>query len=183
MMVYSFARVSAVVAMKGGDLFQHRKQTWLRLHEKGGKHHEVPCHPELAAYLNTWTKAAGIGRDKKEPLFRSIGKGERLSEKAMSRFDAFHMIKRRAKAAGLPYSTCCHTFRATGISTYLENGGTLEHAQTIANHESPRTTKLYDRTREELTAEEIAALHRYHRTNPREAIDHQSDQRSVAQTN
>jgi integrase/recombinase XerC len=53
MMVYSFARVGAVVAMKGGDLFQHRKQTWLRLHEKGGKHHEVPCHPELAAYLNT----------------------------------------------------------------------------------------------------------------------------------
>jgi integrase/recombinase XerD len=73
----------------------------------------------------------------------------------MSRFDVFHMIKRRAKAAGLPYSTCCHTFRATGITTYLENGGTLEHAQTIANHESRRTTKLYDRTREELTAEEI----------------------------
>jgi len=73
----------------------------------------------------------------------------------MSRFDVFHMIKRRAKAAGLPYSTCCHTFRATGITTYLENGGTLEHAQTIANHESPRTTKLYDRTREELSRSEI----------------------------
>jgi hypothetical protein len=63
--------------------------------------------------------------------------GDRLGEKAMSRFDVFHMIKRRAKAAALPYSTCCHTFRATGITTYLENGGTLEHAQTIANHESP----------------------------------------------
>jgi integrase len=78
-----------------------------------------------------------------------------MGEKTMSRFDVFHMIKRRAKAAALPYSTCCHTFRATGITTYLENGGTLEHAQTIANHESPRTTKLYDRTRDELTAEEI----------------------------
>ena len=76
----------------------------------------------------------------------------------MSRFDVFHMIKRRAKATSLPYSTCCHTFRATGITTYLENGGTLEHAQTIANHESPRTTKLYDRTREELTAEEIGRI-------------------------
>src|SRR5580658_9591704 len=154
MMVYSFARVGATVAMKGGDLFQHRKQLWLRLHEKGGRH-EVPCHPELEAYLTAWTKAAGIGRDKKGPLFRSVGKGERLSEKAMSRFDVFHMIKRRAKAAALLYCTCCHTFRATGITTYLENGGTLEHAQTIANHESRRTTKLYDRTREELTAEEI----------------------------
>ena len=60
----------------------------------------------------------------------------------MSRFDVLHMIKRRAEAAGLPYATCCHTFRATGITAYLQNGGTLEHAQTIANHESPRTTKL-----------------------------------------
>jgi len=158
MMVYSFARVGATVAMKGGDLFQHRKQLWLQLHEKGGKRHEVPCHPELEGYLTAWAKAAGISRDKKTPLFRSIGKGERLSEKALSRFDVFHMIKRRAKAASLPYSTCCHTFRATGITTYLENGGTLEHAQTIADHESPRTTKLYDRTREELTAEEIGRI-------------------------
>jgi hypothetical protein len=92
----------------------------------------------LETYLTAWTKAAGISREKKEPLFRSVGKGDRLSDKSMSRFDVFHMIKRWAKAAGLPYSTCCHTFRVTGITTNLENGGTLEHAQTIANHESPR---------------------------------------------
>jgi integrase/recombinase XerD len=73
----------------------------------------------------------------------------------MSRFDVFHMIKRRANAAALSYFTCCYTFQATGITTYLENGGTLEHAQTIADHESPRTTKLYDRTGKELTAQEI----------------------------
>ena len=158
MMVYSFARVGATVSMKGGDLFQHRKRLWLRLHEKGGKRHEVPCHPELEGYLAAWIKAAGINRDKKGSLFRSVGKGELLGEKAMSRFDVFHMIKRRAKGAALPYSTCCHTFRATGITTYLENGGTLEHAQTIANHESPRTTKLYDRTREELSQNEIEKI-------------------------
>lgn len=87
-----------------------------------------------------------------------MGKADRLSERPMSRFDVLHMIKRRAEAAGLPYSTCCHTFRATGITTYLQNGGTLEHAQTIANHESPRTTKLYDRTREELTFEEVERI-------------------------
>ena len=57
------------------------------------------------------------------------------------------MIKRRAAEAALPYSTCCHTFRATGITAYLQNGGTLEHAQQIAAHQSPRTTKLYDRTK------------------------------------
>jgi site-specific recombinase XerD len=65
LMVYSFARVGATVTMKRGDLFQHRKQLWLRLHEKGGKRHEVPCHPELEAYLTAWTKAAAISREKK----------------------------------------------------------------------------------------------------------------------
>jgi integrase/recombinase XerD len=158
LMVYSFARVGAAVAMTVGDLFQHRKRWWLRLHEKGGKRHEVPCHPQLEEYLKAWIIAAGLGRDKKAAPFRSIGKGDRLGDQAMSRFDVFHMIKRRAAAAALPYSTCCHTFRATGITTYLENGGSLEHAQTIANHESPRTTKLYDRTREELSAEEVERI-------------------------
>ena len=87
-----------------------------------------------------------------------MGRGGRLGDGGMSRFDVFHMIKRRAAAAGLPYSTCCHTFRATGIITYLENGGALEHAQAIANHESPRSTKLYDRTRESLSADEIQRI-------------------------
>lgn len=157
-MVYSFARVGAAVALRVGDYFQHRSRLWLRLQEKGGKRHEVPCHPNLEEYLNAWVAAAGIGRDKKGPLFRSMARGGRLGEKAMSRFDVLHMIKRRAETAALPYSTCCHTFRATGITTYLENGGTLEHAQAIANHESPRTTKLYDRTREELSADEIGRI-------------------------
>jgi integrase/recombinase XerD len=158
MMVYSFARVGAAITMKVGDFFQHRKRWWLRLHEKGGKRHEVPCHEVLQRYLDQWIRAAGIGRDKQTPLFRSMHKGDQLTDKAMGRFNVLHMIKRRAQAAALPYSTCCHTFRATGITTYLENGGTLEHAQTIANHESPRTTKLYDRTREELSVEEIGRI-------------------------
>ncbi len=158
LMVYSFARVGATVTMRVGDYFQHRKSWWLRLHEKGGKRHEVPCHPSLAEYLDAWIAAAGIGRDKQSALFRSLSKGALLGERAMSRFDAFHMIKRRAAAAALPYSTCCHTFRATGITTYLENGGTLEHAQTIANHESPRTTKLYDRTQDEISRDEIERI-------------------------
>jgi len=157
-MVYSFARVGAAVAMRVGDFFQHRKRLWLRLHEKGGKRHEVPCHPSLKGYLDDYVKAADIASDNKGRLFRSMHKGDKLTDKPMTRFDVFHMIKRRAKAAALPYSTCCHTFRATGITTYLQNGGTLEHAQTIANHESPRTTKLYDRTREELSLDEVERI-------------------------
>jgi integrase/recombinase XerD len=157
-MVYSFARVGAAVTMRVGDFFQHRKRLWLRLHEKGGKRHEVPCHPILEGYLDGYTKVAGIAGDNKGRLFRSMHKGDKLMGTPMTRFDVFQMIKRRAKAAALPYSTCCHTFRATGITTYLQNGGTLEHAQTIANHESPRTTKLYDRTREELSLDEVERI-------------------------
>ena len=144
--------------MKAGDYFQHRKRWWLRLHEKGGKRHEVPCHPGLEEYLNAWIAAAESAETNKGRCLEVMARGNRLGERAMSRFDVLHMIKRRAEAAALPYSTCCHTFRATGITTYLQNGGTLEHAQTIANHESPRTTKLYDRTREELSFEEVERI-------------------------
>ena len=72
--------------------------------------------------------------------------------------DALRMIKHRAVVAGLPYSTCCHTFRATGITAFLENGGTIENAQAIAAHESPRTRKLYDRTDDEITLDEIERI-------------------------
>jgi integrase/recombinase XerD len=70
-MVYSFARVGATVAMRVGDFFQHRKRLWLRLHEKGGKRHEVPCHPSLESYLGAYIRAAGIASDTKGRLFRS----------------------------------------------------------------------------------------------------------------
>jgi len=76
----------------------------------------------------------------------------------MNRVDALQMVKRRAAAAGLPDSTCCHTFRATGITAYLENGGVIEKAQAIAAHESPRTTKLYDRTNDEITLDEVERI-------------------------
>jgi site-specific recombinase XerC len=73
------------------------------------------------------------------------------------RANVFHMIQRRAKAAGLS-DVSCHTFRATGITAYLENSGTIEKAQQIAGHESPRTTKLYDRTEGKLTLDEIEPI-------------------------
>ncbi len=68
------------------------------------------------------------------------------------------MVKRRAGRAGLPENVCCHTFRATGITAYLDNGGTVENAQRIAAHESPRTTKLYDRTGDEVSLDEIERI-------------------------
>ena len=158
-MVYSFARVSAVINMNVEDYWQNGKRYWLRLHEKGGKHHEVPAHHVAEEYLDAYLQTAGMTREKKTPLFCSAaGRTGGLTAKRMGRRDVWHMIRRRAESIGLPARTCCHTFRATGITAYLENGGTIEKAQTIAAHESPRTTKLYDRTSDEITLDEIERI-------------------------
>jgi site-specific recombinase XerD len=157
-MVYSFARVSAVVSMDVEDYFQSGKRWWVRLHEKGGKEHAVPAHHNAEAYIDAYIEAARIGDAKKGPLFRTIDRSRALTTTRITRTDVLRMVKRWAKEAGLPYSTCCHTFRATGITAYLENGGTIENAQAIAAHESPRTTKLYDRTSDEITLDEIERI-------------------------
>lgn len=157
-MVYSFARVSAVTHLLVEDYHQNGKRWWVRLHEKGGKEHAVPCHHNAEAYLDAYISAAGIGALGRSPLFRTLDVRRQLSVRPLHRNDVLRMVKRRAKAAGLPVSTCCHTFRATGITAYLENGGTIEKAQQIANHESPRTTKLYDRTDDTLTLDEIERI-------------------------
>jgi integrase len=108
--------------------------------------------------MDAYIATAGITAEKKGPLFRSMDKHRHLTDNPMTRTDVLRMIKRRALAAGLPSSTCCHTFRATGITAYLENGGTIENAQAIAAHESPRTTKLYDRTRDPITLDEVERI-------------------------
>ena len=76
----------------------------------------------------------------------------------MLQSDAWRMIRRRAKAAAIKTPIGCHTFRATGITVYLDNGGQLEHAQEMAAHESPRTTKLDDRTGEKMSLDEIERI-------------------------
>jgi integrase/recombinase XerD len=109
LMAFSFARVGAANTLRVGDYFENEKRWWLRLHEKGGKRHEVPCHHILRKYLDDWIDAAGIGGDKKDWLFRSVGKGDRPTKNRMDTNDVLRMIKRRAREADLPYSTCCHT--------------------------------------------------------------------------
>jgi integrase len=102
LMVFSFARVGAANTLKVGDYFENEQRWWLRLHEKGGKRHEVPCHHTLAHYLDGWIGGAGLGSDKKGWLFRSVGKVGRLTKNRMDTNDALRMIKRRAEEAGLP---------------------------------------------------------------------------------
>jgi site-specific recombinase XerD len=158
LLCYTFARVSAAVGMRVEDYYENGRRSWIRLHEKGGKRHDVPAHHNAEAYIDAYREAGGVKDDKKAFLFRSFNRKGQLTDRGISRRDVLAMIKRRARAAGLPSSTCCHTFRATGITAYLENGGTIENAQAIAAHESPRTTKLYDRTSDEITLDEVERI-------------------------
>ena len=151
-------RVSAAVGMRVADYYPQGRRMWFRLHEKGGKHHEVPAHHNAEIYLDAYLQAADIGDEKRSPLFRTISRYRQLTLHQMHRADVLRMIKRRASQAGLPEHVSCHTFRATGITTYLENGGSLEHAQRIAAHNSVRTTKLYDRTSDAVTLDEIERI-------------------------
>lgn len=158
-MTYAFARVSAVVSMRVEDYYPEGKRWWLRLHEKGGKRHEMPAHHKLEAYLDEYISAAGLRDAAKSPLFRTaIGRTGELSTEQMHRVDAYRMIRRRATTAGVRAKIGCHTFRATGITAYLDGGGTLENAQVMAAHDSPRTTKLYDRTNDEITLDEVEKI-------------------------
>ena len=159
-MVYSFARIGAVVGMNVEDYWQNGKRWWLRLREKGGKHHDVPAHHNTEAYLDAYLHYAGLAVQLKSPLFVAIpGKTGLPTARRFDRRDALAMIKRRAKAIGLPRGTCCHTFRATGITAYLSSpGATLERAMAIACHESARTTKLYDRRSDEISLDEIERI-------------------------
>ena len=119
----------------------------------------MPAHRNLEAYLDAYIESAGIREGGKAPLFRSAaGRTSTLTEKPMNRVDAWRMIQRRAADLGTRVKIGCHTFRATGITAYLEAGGTLENAQAMAAHESPRTTKLYDRTGDEITLGEVERI-------------------------
>jgi site-specific recombinase XerD len=152
-MIYTFARIGAVLQMNVGDYFMQGRRGWVRLHEKGGKEHEAPCHHKLEVFLDEYIAAAGIAGDKDGPLFRTTGRTTGTPQR-MAQPDAYRMIQRRAKQAGIKTKVGNHSLRATGITDYLKNSGTLEHAQAMANHSSPRTTKLYDRRNDELTLDE-----------------------------
>jgi integrase len=116
-LTYSFARINAALKMRVEDL-RPRNAGWnIRLHEKGGKHHLMPCHHALAEALHAYINAAGIAEDRKGFLFRTARghNGTVLSNKAMSQPDAWRMIRRRAAAAGIAAEIGRHTFRATGL--------------------------------------------------------------------
>jgi site-specific recombinase XerD len=156
-MIYTFARIGAVLGMNVGDYFSQGRRGWVRLHEKGGKEHEAPCVPKLETYLDEYIAAAGIAADVEGPLFRTVGRISGTPQR-MTQPDGYRMIQQLAKQAGIKTKIGNHTMRATGITDYLKHEGTLENAQQMANHSSPRTTKLYDRRNEEASLDEYAKV-------------------------
>jgi site-specific recombinase XerD len=158
-MIFTFGRVGAVTMMRVEDYYSQGRRGWIRLHEKGGKRHEMPCNHHLEVYLDQYLKVAGISTDLKGYLFRTIrGKSKKLTPSPMGQPDVYRMIRRRAFAAGIKTRLGNHSFRATGITQYLKNGGRREIAQQMAAHESPRTTALYDRRDDEVAVEEVERI-------------------------
>lgn len=161
LMTYTFSRVGAALKMRVEDYFVQGRRSWVRLQEKGGKEHQVPCHHRLGEYLHDYIQATGMENDPKGFLFRSMASkaGTALTEKPLHQQDVHSMIRNRAAAAKIKTPRIgCHSLRATGITAYMKNGGRLEVAQQIANHESPRTTKLYDRSTDEISFDEIERI-------------------------
>ncbi|HEY1760671.1 MAG TPA: tyrosine-type recombinase/integrase [Bryobacteraceae bacterium] len=160
LMVFTFARVGAAVKMRVEDYFIQGRKGWVRLHEKGSKMTSLPCHHRLDEMLEAYIMQAEISKDAKGWLFRAAASknGTALTERPMSQQDVHAMIRRRAAAAGIKTKIGCHTFRATGITAYLKNGGRLEVAQQMAGHESSRTTGLYDRRGDDVSLDEVERI-------------------------
>jgi integrase/recombinase XerD len=153
---YSWARVSAVVSLKVESYYQRKGERWLRLQEKRGKIHEVPVHSKAREAVDHWLVAAGLGTNPAAPLFPAFGKDKKTIElRHMDRTSIWRQVQARARACGLEKRVCCHSFRATGITAYMNAGGALDIAQRIAGHSELSTTKIYDRSQDRVTIAEI----------------------------
>ncbi len=170
-MTATFGRIEATLGMNVTDYFDEGKNWSIKLHEKNGKTIIMPVQHKLEEYLDAYIFAAGgaeefpfeLGKSgrptKRQPLFRcSRGRSGVLNGNRMSRQDAWRMIKRRAKQAGISDRIGNHSFRGTGITNYLENGGSLTEAQRMAGHSDPRTTRLYDRRDQKITRGEVEKI-------------------------
>jgi len=155
LMGYTFARVGAVIQMKVEDYYIQNRRGWVRLHEKGGKVNELPCHHTLEQFLDEWLSMTRLVAEPSAPLFPTMRHGKLTSRHSMAQKEVYEMIRRRAVAGGIATKISCHSFRATGITVYLQNGGKLEVAQQMAGHESARTTGLYDRRNDAVALDEI----------------------------
>ncbi|MGE3779218.1 MAG: tyrosine-type recombinase/integrase, partial [Pirellulaceae bacterium] len=152
-LVYTAARVGAVVRLRVRDLLRDEATWSIRFHEKGGKQREIPVREDLRHLLSDYFALAGATtRPADAPLFRSaVGKTKSLSDKPLTPGDACRMLKRRLRRAELPMRLSPHSFRVAVITDLLQHGASLEDVQNLAGHADPRTTRLYDRRQRQVT--------------------------------
>ncbi len=153
-LLYSWCRVSALTSLRVADYYERGGTRWLRFQEKRGREHELPVHSKAREALDLWLEACGPCLNAEAPLFPAFAKG-RLSSRHLNRRSVLKLVEKQANATGILKKVCCHSFRATGITEYMNRGGTIDVAQRIAGHQSSTTTKIYDRSRDRLTLEEI----------------------------
>ncbi len=157
-MLYTFARVGAAVAVNVDDIYRNGRRWWVRLKEKGGRQHEMPLNHNAEAAIAAYMEAGCLYGQAGTPLFRTLDRKRNLTENRLYRQDAWAMVKRRARKAGLGDRFNNHTMRATGITAYMMAGGTLEKAQQMAAHASSRTTNMYNRSSDAVTLDEVERI-------------------------
>lgn len=151
-LIYTAVRVGAVAKLRRRDYFNDGRQWLFRFDEKGGKERIIPARHDLEGFVREYL-AGTEGASPAAPLFVSLRRGGSAQPNApFHPGDILRMVKRRLQRCGLPQdSLTCHSFRATTITNLLEQGVPLEDVQYLAGHADPRTTRLYDRRRREVT--------------------------------
>ncbi|HWL10135.1 MAG TPA: tyrosine-type recombinase/integrase [Planctomicrobium sp.] len=153
-MIYTGCRVNAVAQPRCRDFYDGGDQYYFRFEEKGGKSREIPVRHDLQSLLLEYLQSAGVPFENASdaPLFRSaLGRTRQLSDRPITGHDAARMIKRRMKDAELPKRLSSHSLRVGTITDLLSHGVPLEEVQQLAGHADPRTTRLYDRRKKEVT--------------------------------
>ena len=142
---YSWCRVSALINLTVADYYERGGTRWLRFQEKRGKEHEVPVHSKAKEAVDLWLERSCLASNPSAPLFPSFAKNrETIESRRLDRRSVLKLVEKRARTSGILKRVCCHSFRATGVTEYMNSGGTIEIAQRIAGHTSPATTRIYD---------------------------------------
>jgi site-specific recombinase XerD len=155
---FAGSRISAALRLAPRDLFRHGRDPHIRLNDKGGKVRDLPLHHEARECLERYIAAAELAQQPAAPIFRVIGRNGQLTDRPLVPSDAWAMIQRRRRRAGVDAHASCHTFRASAITEYLRRGGSLEMAQLFAGHSDARTTRLYDHSGRRLPAAEVERI-------------------------
>ena len=148
--------MSALVNLTVADYYERGGTRWLRFQEKRGKGTGVPVHSKAKEAVDLWLERSHLTSNPSAPLFPSFGKNrETIESRRLDSRSVLKLVEKRARTSGILKRVCCHSFRATGVTEYMNSGGTIEIAQRIAGHTSPATTRIYDRSGDRLTLEEI----------------------------